>query len=87
MDEIDAALDYRNVGIIGQYIRLQTQNNAQFIVVSLRNNMFELADRLIGIFKIKECTYSIAINPGSYEKTKTMEEEDVGNEKPQVLES
>ncbi|MCP9263316.1 Structural maintenance of chromosomes protein 4 [Dirofilaria immitis] len=39
--------------------------NAQFIVISLRNNMFELADRLIGIYKTFDCTKSVAIDPGS----------------------
>lgn len=39
MDEIDAALDYRNVSIVAQYIKKRTKN-AQFIIISLRNNMF-----------------------------------------------
>ncbi|KAG4304930.1 hypothetical protein PORY_001605 [Pneumocystis oryctolagi] len=47
MDEIDAALDFRNVSIIANYIKDRTKN-AQLIVISLRNNMFELASRLIG---------------------------------------
>jgi len=37
--------------------------NAQFIIISLRNNMFELADRLIGIYKTDNCTKSVCINP------------------------
>lgn len=37
--------------------------NAQFIIISLRNNMFELADRLVGIFKTDNCTKSVTINP------------------------
>jgi structural maintenance of chromosome 4 len=61
MDEIDAALDFRNVSIIGNYLRTRT-TNAQFIVVSLRNNMFELANKLIGIFKVQDCTSSLAID-------------------------
>ncbi|VDN20112.1 unnamed protein product [Gongylonema pulchrum] len=62
MDEIDAALDFRNVSIIGHYIKDRTKN-AQFIVISLRNNMFELADRLVGIYKTFDCTKSVAIDP------------------------
>ncbi|CAG8620098.1 5328_t:CDS:10, partial [Cetraspora pellucida] len=50
MDEIDAALDFRNVSIVANYIKERTKN-AQFIIISLRNNMFELADRLVGIYK------------------------------------
>ncbi|EJD76188.1 SMC family domain-containing protein [Loa loa] len=64
MDEIDAALDFRNVSIIGHYIKDRTKN-AQFIIISLRNNMFELADRLVGIYKTFDCTKSVAIDPGS----------------------
>ncbi|CCE64895.1 hypothetical protein TPHA_0J00720 [Tetrapisispora phaffii CBS 4417] len=50
MDEIDAALDFRNVSIVANYIKERTKN-AQFIVISLRNNMFELAEQLVGIYK------------------------------------
>lgn len=62
MDEIDAALDFKNVSIVGHYIKERTRN-AQFIIISLRNNMFELADRLVGIFKTYNCTDSCTINP------------------------
>eukprot|EP00250_Pteridium_aquilinum_P018347 c24044_g1_i1 orf=299-4012(-) len=65
MDEIDAALDFKNVSIVGHYIKDRTKD-AQFIIISLRNNMFELADRLIGIYKTDNCTKSIAINPSSF---------------------
>ena len=65
MDEIDAALDFRNVSIVANYIKECTRG-AQFIVISLRNYMFELADRLVGIFKIADCAGSIAICPSQY---------------------
>ncbi|BFZ59269.1 Structural maintenance of chromosomes protein 4 [Saitoella coloradoensis] len=60
MDEIDAALDFRNVSIVANYIKERTKN-AQFIVISLRNNMFELASRLVGIYKTANMTKSITI--------------------------
>ena len=96
MDEIDAALDFKNVSIIANYIKERTKN-AQFIIISLRyvchcskcsletceayrignvkkflylsfvrfrSNMFELADRLVGIYKTYNCTKSVTINPG-----------------------
>ena len=44
------------------YLQERTKN-AQFIIISLRNNMFELADRLVGIFKTDDCTKSVTINP------------------------
>lgn len=64
MDEIDAALDFKNVSIVANYIKERTKN-AQFIIISLRNNMFELADRLVGIYKTNNCTKSVTINPRS----------------------
>jgi structural maintenance of chromosome 4 len=65
MDEIDAALDFKNVSIVAHYIKERTKN-AQFVIISLRNNMFELADRLVGIYKTDNTTKSVAINPGSF---------------------
>ncbi|XP_078612676.1 structural maintenance of chromosomes protein 4-like isoform X2 [Branchiostoma floridae x Branchiostoma japonicum] len=62
MDEIDAALDFKNVSIVASYIKERTKN-AQFIIISLRNNMFELADRLVGIYKTNNSTKSVAIDP------------------------
>ena len=79
MDEIDAALDFKNVSIIGHYIKDhvvgQNARNgsgggasrcAQFIIISLRNNMFELSDRLVGIYKTQNTTKSITINPSAF---------------------
>merc|ERR1719507_1958551 len=66
MDEIDAALDFKNVSIVANYVKERTKN-AQFIIISLRSNMFELADRLVGIYKTHDCTKSVTINPGLVE--------------------
>lgn len=62
MDEIDAALDFKNVSIVGNYIKDRTKN-AQFIIISLRSNMFELADRLVGIYKTENRTKCVPCNP------------------------
>ncbi|KAK5278860.1 Structural maintenance of chromosomes protein 4, partial [Exophiala xenobiotica] len=43
------------VSIVAGYIKERTKN-AQFIVISLRNNMFELAERLVGIYKVNHMT-------------------------------
>jgi structural maintenance of chromosome 4 len=66
MDEIDAALDFKNVSIVANYIKQRTRNT-QFIIISLRNNMYELADRLVGIYKTFNCTKSVTINPTKVE--------------------
>ncbi|KAF2758130.1 chromosomes protein 4 structural maintenance [Pseudovirgaria hyperparasitica] len=65
MDEIDAALDFRNVSIIAAYIKERTKN-AQFIVISLRNNMFELASRLVGVYKVNHMTKSVTVENRNY---------------------
>ncbi|KAL8965352.1 MAG: hypothetical protein Q9183_003896 [Haloplaca sp. 2 TL-2023] len=65
MDEIDAALDFRNVSIVASYIKERTKN-AQFIVISLRNNMFELASRLVGVYKVNHMTKSVSIENRDY---------------------
>ena len=65
MDEIDAALDFKNVSIVANYIKERTKN-AQFVIISLRNNMFELADRLVGIYKTNDATKSVTINPRTF---------------------
>jgi len=65
MDEIDAALDFKNVSIVAHYIKERTKN-AQFVIISLRNNMFELTDRLVGIYKTNDQTKSITINPHEF---------------------
>ncbi|KAL8695252.1 MAG: hypothetical protein Q9218_000290 [Villophora microphyllina] len=65
MDEIDAALDFRNVSIVASYIKERTKN-AQFIVISLRNNMFELASRLIGVYKVNHMTKSVTVENREY---------------------
>jgi structural maintenance of chromosome 4 len=62
MDEIDAALDFRNVSIVANYV-LRQATGAQFIIISLRNNMFELAHQLVGICKIRDVTRSLTLNP------------------------
>jgi structural maintenance of chromosome 4 len=61
MDELDAALDFRNVSIVANLIKERTKG-AQFIVISLRNNMFELASRLVGIYKTCGQTKSLAVH-------------------------
>ena len=67
MDEIDAALDFKNVSIVAHYIKERTKNT-QFIIISLRNNMYELANRLVGIYKVNNCTKTVTFNPDAAER-------------------
>ena len=70
MDEVDAALDFQNVSIIANYIKSRTRD-AQFIIVSLRYQNFELADRLIGVYKTHDASKTLSISPGVLEETST----------------
>ncbi|KAK4676068.1 Structural maintenance of chromosomes protein 4 [Podospora pseudoanserina] len=74
MDEIDAALDFRNVSIVANYIKERTKN-AQFIVISLRNNMFELAARLVGVYKVNHMTKSVTIENKEYVKGRQQQQQ------------
>ena len=50
------------VSIVAAYIKERTKN-AQFIVISLRNNMFELASRLVGVYKVNHMVRANPDNP------------------------
>lgn len=59
MDEIDAALDYKNVSVISQYL---SRVDAQFIIISLRNDMFEAAKTLLGVYKDNEVSRVVVVD-------------------------
>ncbi|ETO07556.1 hypothetical protein RFI_29836 [Reticulomyxa filosa] len=65
MDEIDTALEFKNVSIVANYVKSRTKD-AQFVVISLRNNMFELANQLVDIYKTHDCSKSITIDPKKF---------------------
>lgn len=73
MDEIDAALDNENVAIVGKYIQKKAKN-CQFLIISLRADMFELAPTLHGVYKIQEVT-----------NTSTVEERDLDVDGDQIM--
>lgn len=50
LDEIDAALDNTNIGKVAEYIQEQSQENFQCIVISLKEEFYNHADALIGIY-------------------------------------
>ncbi|PWN40286.1 RecF/RecN/SMC protein [Ceraceosorus guamensis] len=62
LDEIDAALDFRNVSVIANMIVARTAGGAQFVVISHRNNLFELSNRLVGVFKTGNQSRSLAVH-------------------------
>ncbi|XP_070936837.1 structural maintenance of chromosomes protein 1B isoform X3 [Macaca nemestrina] len=50
LDEVDAALDNTNIGKVSSYIKEQTQDQFQMIVISLKEEFYSRADALIGIY-------------------------------------
>ncbi|XP_051914385.1 structural maintenance of chromosomes protein 1A [Hippocampus zosterae] len=50
LDEIDAALDNTNIGKVANYIKDQSMENFQAIVISLKEEFYTKADSLIGVF-------------------------------------
>lgn len=67
LDEIDAALDIKNVSIIGHFVKNRA-SDSQFLIISLRSQMFELANKLVGIYKTFDITKSLTFSPEDNEK-------------------
>ena len=69
MDEVGAALDFRKVSIIANYIK-ERARNSQFIVIPLREHMFGLADLLVGFYEPQDVPQPVALNPGRFDVEK-----------------
>uniref|UniRef100_A0A672LQJ8 Structural maintenance of chromosomes protein 1A n=1 Tax=Sinocyclocheilus grahami TaxID=75366 RepID=A0A672LQJ8_SINGR len=66
LDEIDAALDNTNIGKVANYIKDQSVQNFQAIVISLKEEFYTKADSLIGVypevrFSLTSCVHYCAI--------------------------
>ncbi|CCK71147.1 cohesin subunit SMC1 KNAG_0G00910 [Huiozyma naganishii CBS 8797] len=68
LDEIDAALDIKNVERIAAYIRKHGNPSLQFIVISLKNSMFEKSDALVGVYRRQQENSSrlVTLDLGKY---------------------
>lgn len=53
LDEVDAALDAGNVEKLASYLR-KNSRTCQFVVVSLKDHLYHVADMLVGVMKDKE---------------------------------
>uniref|UniRef100_A0A8C3A122 Structural maintenance of chromosomes protein n=1 Tax=Cyclopterus lumpus TaxID=8103 RepID=A0A8C3A122_CYCLU len=59
LDEVDAALDNTNIGKVTSFIREQSRENMQIIVISLKEEFFSKADALLGVYSdFEECMFS-----------------------------
>uniref|UniRef100_A0A1I7TQU0 SMC_N domain-containing protein n=1 Tax=Caenorhabditis tropicalis TaxID=1561998 RepID=A0A1I7TQU0_9PELO len=86
MDEIDAALDLNNVRLIANYIKnSERTRNAQFVIISLRNQMFEVGNRLIGIYKTDGSTKHVIINPDKIDEINKGARKTLDNELKELM--
>lgn len=69
MDEIDAALDYRNTSLLAQYIT--SKKATQHIVISLRKNMYQQCNRVVGVYKVMDQSRTVEM---AMEQLKPQEE-------------
>ncbi|KAJ6668487.1 hypothetical protein lerEdw1_011969 [Lerista edwardsae] len=49
LDEVDAALDNTNIGKVSSFIKQQSQEQFQMVVISLKEEFYSKADALIGV--------------------------------------
>lgn len=61
LDEVDAALDNANVSNIARYIKTHSISGSQFIVISLKNGLFENSNSLVGIYRDQNINSSKAL--------------------------
>ncbi|CAL8322239.1 unnamed protein product [Gadus morhua 'NCC'] len=59
LDEVDAALDNTNIGKVTSFIREESRERMQIIVISLKEEFYSRADALLGVYpKFNECMCS-----------------------------
>ncbi|KAH3685085.1 hypothetical protein WICPIJ_003962 [Wickerhamomyces pijperi] len=70
LDEVDAALDNGNVAKIAKYILNHCSVDFQFIVISLKNSLFEKSDSLVGIYRDKDdnCSKTITLDLRTFDE-------------------
>lgn len=52
LDEVDSALDSGNVALLANYLRKRSSSNdCQFVVISLKDDVYSLANSLVGVYK------------------------------------
>uniref|UniRef100_A0A452QEI6 Structural maintenance of chromosomes protein n=1 Tax=Ursus americanus TaxID=9643 RepID=A0A452QEI6_URSAM len=76
LDEVDAALDNTNIGKVSSYIKEQTQEQFQMIVISLKEEFYSKADALIGVYPEHDdcmCSRVLTLDLSPYPDTEGQE--------------
>ncbi|CDZ96284.1 cohesin complex subunit psm1 [Phaffia rhodozyma] len=70
LDEVDAALDNTNVTRLARYLREHSSESFQFIVISLKDALYEKSNSLVGIYRDQEInsSQSLTLDLRSYEE-------------------
>ncbi|XP_056373472.1 structural maintenance of chromosomes protein 1B [Hyla sarda] len=78
LDEVDAALDNSNIGKVTSYIREQSREQIQIVVISLKEEFYSKADALIGVCTEHEelCSEVLTLDLTAYEEDDEEEGED-----------
>ncbi|KAM4619154.1 structural maintenance of chromosomes protein 1B [Polymixia lowei] len=59
LDEVDAALDNSNIGKVTSFIKEESRESMQIIVISLKEEFYSRADALLGVYQeFNECMFS-----------------------------
>ncbi|EEB06777.1 mitotic cohesin complex subunit Psm1 [Schizosaccharomyces japonicus yFS275] len=68
LDEVDAALDQANVTHIANYIREHASQGFQFVVISLKNQLFSKSEALVGIYRdqVQNSSRTLTLNLDQY---------------------
>jgi len=61
LDEVDASLDDGKVASIANYVNLEAKDT-QFIVITHSNQMFEVADWIVGVYKVHKVSRALVVN-------------------------
>jgi len=78
MDEIDAALDNVNVTRVAEYVRDRADEGAlQFVVISLKDNFYDKAHGLVGIYRDRkeDCSKTLTLSLEALDEDEEGEEE------------
>uniref|UniRef100_A0A3B3VB07 Structural maintenance of chromosomes protein n=1 Tax=Poecilia latipinna TaxID=48699 RepID=A0A3B3VB07_9TELE len=85
LDEVDAALDNTNISKVTSFIREESRENMQIIVISLKEEFFSKADALLGVYSdLDGCMFSriltLDLRPYPLAEEESSNETDRGSE-------
>lgn len=68
LDEVDAALDRENIANVASFIAKKSQNDFQCIVISLKDNFYDKASSLIGIYRENHVSKTLTLDLTAFDQ-------------------